>query len=639
MDYAKTATAVLAGVGGAENVNTLAHCATRLRFVVKDRDKVDDAAVKKIPGVLTTADAGGQYQVVIGNEVPEVYAQLRAMSATSPEPADDRASEPKGSIVNRFIKMIAAIFTPVLWALAATGLLKALLAASTTFGWIDNTTSTYVILNALSDAFIMFLPIALAFTAAAHFGAQQFTSLAIAGSLVYPAIVALAGKPDVTFAGLPVIMVSYASSVIPIIVVVWAQSHMEKYLYRVLPAAVRRFLTPMIVILTLVPLTFLVIGPISSVVSYGLSSGVSWVFSVAPWLGGALVGGLWQVLVIFGLHWTFIPLFVVEYQQYGFIYLLAPVFTAKLAQTAATAAVWLRIRDEKLRSLAAPSTLSGLLAGVTEPLLYGINLPLKRPFYFGIVGGTIGGAIIAAGGVASNSFALASLMSIPSLLGQGSVASVFIGIGVAMAIGFVLTLLWGIPKDAAEILDLPESTPAADAGPASVARASDVAASAPALARTSVVSPLDGEIVPLADVPDPVFSSGALGAGLAVRPSGSTVYSPVSGEVAAVLPSAHAVGLRADGGAELLIHVGLDTVKLEGQHFRCLVSLGDRVAAGQPLIEFDKDAIAALGYDLVTPVLVTNGAQFSLADDAASGPISHGEALFVATPAADSVAR
>lgn len=633
MDYAKTAAAVLAGVGGEENIDTLAHCATRLRFVVKDRDKVDDAAVKQVAGVLTTADSGGQYQVVIGNEVPEVYAQLRAISRIGADAAPAaRADEPKGSIVNRFIKMIAAIFTPVLWALAATGLLKALLATSVTFGWLTNTTSTYVILNALSDAFIMFLPLALAITAAAHFGAQQFTSLAMAGALVYPAIAALSGKPDVTFFGLPVIMVSYASSVIPIIVVVWAQSHMEKYLYAALPAPVRRFLTPMIVILVLVPLTFLLIGPVSSVVSYGLSSGVSWVFGVAPWLGGALVGGTWQILVIFGLHWTFIPLFVVEYQQYGFIYLLAPVFTAKLAQTAATGAVWLRIRDEKLRSLAAPATISGLLAGVTEPLLYGINLPLKRPFYFALVGGAVGGAIIAAGGVASNSFALASLISIPSLIGQGSIAAVFIGIGVAMAIGFVLTLLWGIPKDAAAILDLPEST-AVPAAPAAVAAAPVAAALAP----VAIASPLDGDIVALADVPDPVFSSGALGGGVAVRPSGTAVHAPVDAEVVAILPSAHAVGLRTDDGVELLIHVGIDTVKLDGQHFKALVAIGDRVTAGQPLIEFDRDAILALGYDLVTPVLVTNGARFAITDEAA-GSIRHGAPIFTATPVTESVA-
>ncbi len=629
MDYAKTAAAVLAGVGGEENIDTLAHCATRLRFVVKDRDKVDDGAVKGIAGVLTTADSGGQYQVVIGNEVPEVYAQLRAIANLGSRTAQaKRADEPKGSIVNRFIKMIAAIFTPVLWALAATGLLKALLATSVTVGWMTNTTSTYVILNALSDAFIMFLPLALAITAAGHFGAQQFTSLAMAGALVYPAIVALSGKPDVTFFGLPVIMVSYASSVIPIIVVVWAQSHLEKYLYAALPAAVRRFLTPMIVILVLVPLTFLLIGPVSSVVSYGLSSGVSWVFSVAPWLGGTLVGGLWQVLVIFGLHWTFIPLFVVEYQQYGFIYLLAPVFTAKLAQTAATAAVWVRIRDEKLRSLAAPATISGLLAGVTEPLLYGINLPLKRPFYFGVAGGAIGGAIIAAGGVASNSFALASLISIPSLIGQGSIAAVFLGIGVAMAIGFVLTLFWGIPKDAAAILDLPESTPASE-NPAAVVPA--------VVGPVGIASPLDGEVVALADVADPVFSSGALGAGVAIRPSGAVVHAPTDAEVVAILPSAHAVGLRTDAGVELLIHVGLDTVKLDGQHFRALVAIGDRVSAGQPLIEFDREAILALGYDLVTPVLVTNGARFTVRDEAA-GPVRHGDAIFAATPATETVA-
>lgn len=624
MDYSRTAEAVLAGIGGAGNVESVGHCATRLRFVVKDREKVDDGAVKATPGVLTTADAGGQYQVVIGNEVPEVYAAVRSIAGVGEKSSADAGSTeegPKGSILNRFIKMISAIFTPILWALAATGLLKALLASAVTFGWIDNTATTYTILNALSDAFIMFLPMALAVTAAGYFGAQQFTSLAIAGALVYPAITALAGEEGVTFAGIPVIVVSYLSSVIPIIVVVWAQSHMERVLYRRLPAALRRFVTPMIVIVTLVPTTLLVIGPISSLVSGGLSTGVSWVFEHVPWLGGALVGGLWQILVIFGLHWTFIPLFVVEYQELGFIFLLAPVFCAKLAQTAATAAVLLRTKDQNLRELAAPATLSGLLAGVTEPLLYGVNLPLKRPFVFGLIGGAVGGAIIAAGGIASNSFALASLISIPSLLGRGSIAFVFIGIGVSMAIGFLLTLLWGLPKSATRAAaDAPVEAPVTVAGRA-----------------VELVSPLDGHLHALSEVPDPVFSSGALGDGVAIRPRNGVVYAPCDAEVAAVLPSRHAIGLRTAEGAELLIHVGIDTVKLNGAHFTAKVAAGEHVTAGQVLLEFDREAILAEGYDLITPMVVTNGPAFAVVNTTPDGEIEHGAPVYTIEPAAQPV--
>lgn len=611
MDHRTTAASVLAGVGGADNIDTLIHCATRLRFTLKDRTLVDESAVTSVAGVLTTADAGGQFQVVIGNEVPEVFAGIESLrvQAAAVDGEGGPREDPRvvrGSLLSRFVGMISAIFTPILWALAATGLLKALLAVSVLAAWIDKESTGYAILNALSDAFIAFLPIALAVTAAEYFKAQQFTSIAIAAALVYPAITALAGREGLSFFGIPVIMVSYTSSVIPIIIAVWVQSRMEEVLYRVLPAAVRRFLTPMIVVLLLVPLVFIVVGPVSSVMSSGLSQGVSAIFTVAPWLGGALVGGLWQVLVIFGLHWTFIPLFMVEYQQSGFIYLLAPVFAAKLAQTAATAAVWWRTRDQSLRSLSAPATLSGLLAGVTEPALYGVNLPLRRPFIFGIIGGVLGGAVISAGGIASNSFALASLVSVPSLMGRGSVAMVFIGLGVAMAAAFVLTALFGVPRPR---LVPPEDSVANDDG------------------RVRVFSPLRGAIRPLADVDDPVFSRGALGPGLAVVPAEGIVRAPFAGTVVAAPVGSHALGLRAGNGAEVLIHIGLDTVKLAGEFFTRRVEVGNHVDPGQVILEFDREALLAAGYDLITPVVLTNSRRFDLFESV-EGDAGHETVLF-----------
>lgn len=471
-DYAKTAAGVLSGVGGEENVQSLVHCATRLRFVLKDESKANAAAIKATPGVITTAQAGGQYQVVIGNDVPEVYAEIGKISKFGGGQESSAATEgPKGNLLNRFISMISAIFTPLLWALAGTGLLKAFIAAAVTFGWLDATTSTYVVLNALSDGLINFLPIALAITAARYFRASEFTSLAIAGALVYPSIVALNGAPDLTFFGIPFTMVSYVSSVIPIIVIVWVQSHAEKYLYRVLPAAIRRFVTPMIMVLILVPLTFLVIGPISNLLSSLLADGIGWVFDVVPWLGGALLGGLWQVFVIFGLHWGFVPFMTLELQETGLIFLTAPLFAAVLAQAAAVAGVWVRTRNKNLKSLAAPATLSGFLAGITEPAIYGVNLPLKRPFVFGIIGGVLGGALISAGGAAVNAFVLPSLLAIPALLSVGNMVTLFLGLGVAIVVPFLLTVLVGF-KDPVEDAVIP-------------AEGNDVA----------VLSPIDGTVI------------------------------------------------------------------------------------------------------------------------------------------------
>ncbi|WP_159500637.1 beta-glucoside-specific PTS transporter subunit IIABC [Microbacterium sp. 18062] len=618
MDYSKTAAGVLKGVGGEENVQSLVHCATRLRFVLKDEGKADAAAIKATPGVITTAQAGGQYQVVIGNEVPEVFAEIGKISklgagagGSDPRAADDA---PKSNLFNRFISMISGIFSPLLWALAGTGLLKAFLMAAATFGWIDTETTTYVILYALSDAFIYFIPIALAITAAKYFDANQFTSLAVAAALVYPGIVGLNGAEDVTFFGIPVVMVSYVSSVIPIIIAVWLQSHAERFLYAKLHSSVRRFVTPMVIVLVLVPLVLLVIGPISTWISSGLASGINWIFTTVPWLGGAIMGGLWQVFVIFGLHWGFVPIFTLEYQTSGFILLIAPLFAAVLAQAAAVAGVWVRTRNKTLKSLAAPATLSGFLAGITEPAIYGVTLPLKRPFAFGIVGGVLGGAIISAGGVASNNpGALPSLLSLPSLIGHGNIIMMIIGVAVAIIVSFLLTVIVGF-KDPVE-----DEAAAVETG--------DV----------QLLSPLDGTAVPLSQVADAAFADGSLGQGVAIVPKGDTLFAPFDGVVAAVFPTGHAIGLRHASGAEVLIHLGLNTVKLAGEHFEIKVAQGQTVSAGDVLVTFDRAAIEQAGYDLTTPVIVTSSDLYPTAGNIASGPIAHGDQLFLAIEAATAV--
>ncbi|GAA3907594.1 beta-glucoside-specific PTS transporter subunit IIABC [Microbacterium invictum] len=607
-DYAKTAAGVLAGVGGEENVQSLVHCATRLRFVLKDESKADTAAVKATPGVVTVAQAGGQYQVVIGNDVPDVFAEIGKASGlgTAGHTATPAEDAPKGNLFNRFISMISSIFTPVLWALAGTGLLKAFLAAAATFGWIATDTTTYTVLYALSDAFINFLPMALALTAARYFAANEWTALAIAGALVYPTITGLVGAEGLTFFGIPFTMVSYVSSVIPIIVIVWLQSHAEKFLYAKLPGAIKRFVTPMIVVLVAVPLVFVVVGPISDLIGGWLGGGIGWVFEHAPWAGGAIMGGLWQVFVIFGLHWGLVPLFTLEFQTTGQIALLGPVFAAVLAQAAAVAGVWLRARNKSLKSLAAPATLSGFLAGITEPAIYGINLPLKRPFAFGIVGGAIGGAIIAIGGVFSTSFVVPSGLALPALFGNGNMVMLGIGLLVAIVVPFLLTTIVGFTEPAED------ETVAAEAN--------DVA----------VLSPLDGTVVPLSETPDAAFADGSLGQGVAIKPRSGAVYAPFDATVVAAFPTGHAIGLRHADGAELLIHIGIDTVKLNGEHFDLKVTSGQRVQAGELLLTFDGDAIERAGYDLTTPVIITNPDLYPEVGTPASGPIAHGDPLYFA---------
>lgn len=611
MEYSKTAEAILQNVGGEKNVRSLVHCATRLRFVLADETKADSAALKATPGVITTAQSGGQYQVVIGNDVPEVYAAIGQISGLTGANTADADAGPKGSLLNRFIAMIAAIFTPLLWALAGTGLLKAFLSLAVTLSWIDPATSTYGVLNALSDAFITFLPIALAITAARHFKANEFTSLALAATLVYPAMAALIGEEGLTFFGLPFVMVSYYSAVVPVIVLVWLQSHGERFLYAKLPAAIRRFATPMLVLLVLAPLAFVAIGPASNWISNLLADGIGWIFEIAPWLGGALIGGAWQVLTVLGLQWGFVPLFALEYQNTGLILTLAPVFASGFGQCAAVFAVWVRTRNSELRSLAGPATVSGFLAGITEPAIYGVNLPLKRPFAFGLIGGAIGGALISAGGVSSSAFVIASGLSVPALFGTGNVVMLVLGLAASIVIPFVLVLAFGFKEPArAEV--------------AATEISGDVI----------VTSPLDGIIVPLSAVPDPAFSSGTLGVGVAIKPTSGNVYAPFDGTVAAVFPTGHAIGLRHENGAEMLIHLGIDTVKLDGKHFTSKLTTGQSIKQGDLLVEFDLAAIEAEGYDLVTPVIIMNVDRYPAIGSTAADAVRHGDPLYTAVSTA-----
>lgn len=362
----------------------------------------------------------------------------------------------------------------------------------------------------------------------------------------------------------------------------------------------------MLVVLFAVPIVFVVIGPISDLIGGGLGGAIGWVFDNAPWAGGAIMGGLWQVFVIFGLHWGLVPLFTLEFQTTGQIALIGPVFAAVLAQAAAVAGVWVRARNKKLKSLAAPATLSGFLAGITEPAIYGINLPLKRPFAFGIVGGAVGGAIIAIGGVFSTAFVVPSGLALPALFGNGNMVMLVIGLLVAIVTPFLLTVIVGF-KEPAEDETIP-------------AEANDVV----------VLSPIDGTVVALSETPDAAFADGSLGQGVAILPRSGAVYAPFDATVAAAFPTGHAIGLRHADGAELLIHIGIDTVKLAGEHFSVKVTTGQQVKAGDLLVTFDGDAIEKAGYDLTTPVVITNGDLYPEVGTPASGPIAHGEPLFAA---------
>ena len=629
VDYAAMAPDLLQRIGGEANVSALSHCATRMRFVLKDESKADSAAIKDMAGVVTVVQTGGQYQVVIGNDVPLLFAEMQALL---PGLGSEKGEGEKGGAASRnpldaFIALVSAIFLPVLWTLAGTGLFKAFLAMFATFNWIDKASDTYTVLNAAADAFMNFLPLVLAVTAARHFKANQFTAMAIAGALVYPSIIAMNDGGSHSFLGIPLVIMSYTSSVLPIIVAVWVQSYIERVCNRVFPSAFRNFMTPWITVLIMVPLTLLTIGPLTTTVADGIASGVQWLFVHVPLLGGIVIGGFWQVFVMFGLHWGLVPIMTQEITTNGYSLIYGPIEAAVLAQAAAGLAVMLRSRDAKVRELAGPASLSGFLAGVTEPIIYGINLPRKLPFYFGILGGAVGGAIGAlAGGRVSQAGVFPSLIGLPAYLETPHFVVWLIGVIVGVIIAFTLTFIFGVKDDAVAAGEQAGSAAGA-AKAAGAAGAGSSTAVADAEPTTALVAPVDGRALPLERVKDPVFSSGALGNGVGIVPSAGGLAAPAAGTIITAMETGHAFGIKADDGVEILIHVGIDTVNLKGAGFTPRVAVGDRVSIGDPLVDVDLAAVRDAGYDTTTIVVVTNTASLGAVVPIIDGEVRAGETI------------
>lgn len=610
VDYAALAPQLLDNIGGEENVSSMTHCATRMRFVLKDDSKASTDTVKALDGVVTVVQAGGQYQVVIGNDVPLLYEELGRLTnlATGDEETSTGSS---GSLFDRFIKMVSALINPVVWTLAGAGLIKAFLSLATALGWLTEESTTHTILNAAGDSALYFLPILLAITSARYFKANEITAVALAGALVYPEIVELndASGP-VTFFGIPVVMASYASSLVPIIVAVWVQSHLQRWLTRILPSAIRNFSVPLLVLLIMVPLTLITVGPVTTAASNAIASLMNALFEHVPWVAGAVMGAFWQVFVMFGVHWGLVPVMLAQYNDPGFSLMAGPIFPAVLAQAAATLGVMIRTRSTKMRELAGPAALSGFLAGITEPGIYGVNLPLKRPFLYGCIGGAVGGVIVAAGSGATTSFVFPSLIGIPALVNHGNLALVFIGMSVAVIISLALTLILGF-KESVE-----EETSSVD-----ISEETDVEPT------TALTSPVNGTARPLENVADPVFSSGALGNGVGIVPSDGRVLAPASGTIVTAMDSGHAYGIKTDDGVEVLIHVGLDTVNLKGEGFTPRVTAGERIVRGEPLVDVDLQVVRDAGYDSTTILVVTNTASLGAVVPIVDGEVTTGSTV------------
>lgn len=635
--YDGLAKIIIQNVGGRDNIISLTHCITRLRFKLKDESKANTDVLKSTDGIVTVMQAGGQYQVVIGNHVPDVYAVVcEKAHIVGDAPSDDANVEMSAGA--RVIDFISGVFQPALGALAAAGIIKGLLALWVFIGGQMGTdpasTGAYQLWYAVGDGFFFFLPIILAFTAGKKLKMNQFTAVGIAASLLYPAMTALGDAEAIStvltgtafemgvkadFFGIPVIYPpsGYGSSVVPIILALLVAAPLEKWLKKVLPDTIKVFFAPFFTFVVMVPLTYLVIGPVSAIICSLLKLLFGALFGI-PVVGGLvagiLVGALWQVLVIFGLHWSLIPLAMINLTGQGFDTVLSTSFAASFAQTAVVLAVLLKTKDKKLKGLAIPAFVSGI-CGVTEPAIYGVTLPKKKPFIISCVGAAIGGGI--AGFVGVKTFTMGGLgvfgflnfIDVNGLdAGHGSIYSMVwaaVAVVVAMVFSFVVTFITYKDDDSAKAGSTKKTNTNSGAG--------------------TIAAPVSGNVIPLSEVSDEAFAGGAMGQGLAIIPSEGKMYAPADGKVAAFFPTGHAVAISTNDGVDILIHVGMDTVKLNGEGFTPKVKQGDVVKKGDLLLEFDIAKIKEAGYSVETPVIISNTRDFSDVIPTDVATIKHGD--------------
>ncbi len=601
--YEKLANEIVKQVGGKENVASLTNCITRLRFKLKDESKANTDVLKETDGIVTVIQAGGQYQVVIGNHVPDVRSDVDAVLGV----LEETEEAPTGSLFNRFVEMVSGIFQPILPALAGAGMIKGLAAIfSFALGANFQASPTYAVLNAMGDGLFMFLPIFIGYTAMKKFRGSPFLGMMIATAIVYPGFLdgsitaKFAEAGGLNFFGIPfsVPTAGYASSVMPIIAIAAFAAFLERQLKKIIPDMVKLFLVPFFTALIVIPIGFLVVGPVMNIAADLLGDGFIALQGFSPLLFGLLLGFSWQILVMFGLHWALIPFAIMATAQGEPTAILAAAGTASFAQTGAVGAVMLKTKDKRLRELAIPAFISGWF-GVTEPAIYGISLPKKRPFWVSCVVASLGGGISLVLGQQVYQMGGLGVFSFPGYItyeGDITPAITFALIAAAtVVVSFVATWLVGFEDGNVEQAMSHEEAKQAALGK-QVVNTQD----------SLISAPLEGEVIPLVEAADPAFSSEALGKGAVIDPSIGEVYAPFDGVIETLFPSKHAIGLKSNQGVELLIHVGINTVELEGKHFEAFVSQGQEVKKGDLLLKFDIDAIKNVGYNVQVPIVVTN---------------------------------
>ena len=636
--YESLAKEIVKNVGGKENVSSLTHCITRLRFKLKDESKANDQVIKDMDGVVTVMKSGGQYQVVIGNHVPEVYADVMPLLGMEEGSADRAEDAPSGNLFNRAIDIISGIFQPILGIMAACGMVKGLNALFVALGWYPETCGGYLVLNAIGDGLFNFLPLFLGYTAAKKFNLKPMIGLVIGAIMCYPTIQNTAlsnggealytlfsgtmfeSKVYTDFFGIPLIAMDYTGTVIPVIFVVYFASKCDKFFSKFIPDLVKFFFVPMLTLLISIPVGLLILGPVATFASKIIAEVVMTVRNFSPLLAGAIVGLTWQILVIFGLHWGFIPVYINNIQMNGFDNVMMPFFACTFATSAVVLAIFFKTKNKQLKEMALPNFISGIF-GVTEPAIYGILLPLKKPFIISCIIGGIGGGFYGALNFRKFSMGGMGIFELPAMIepdgSMGNLIVALVGIAITMILAFIVTMIL-----------YKEETPKQEEKETLITeKKQQESCENKMVKQLEIASPIKGTVLKLEKMKDDAFASGVLGKGAAIIPEEGKVYAPTDGVITALFPTLHAIGMQADNGLELLIHIGLDTVQLNGEGFWAMVKQGDRVKKGQLLVTFDKEFIESKGFCLETPVLVTNSDDFLEVIETKQIEISPGDCL------------
>lgn len=595
--YHELAQAIIDNLGGKENVQDVYHCQTRLRFKLKDGQLVQKSQLEELEGVTMYLFNAGVHQVVIGTHVKNVFEEIEPLVDLNKD-EDGKLETEKLSPVQTLISFVAAVFQPIIPALSGAGMVKAVLALLVVFKLISNTSQTYVMLNTFSDGVFYFLPLLLAFTTAQKLKTNPILAVGVIAMMVHPNWITFltAGEKVAFFDLIPFTLATYSSSVIPAILIVFVQSYVERLLKRIIPKSVELIFVPMFIFLIMGTLAFSILGPIGAIIGNLLADGFTYLSETISWLPPVLIGALLPIMVMFGIHNAIAPLGIMQMSQLGYDSIFGPgALVSNIAQATAASIVAIRTKDKKLKQVASSGALTGYM-GITEPILYGVNLPKKYPLYASMIGGGLGG--LYAGVMQVHRFATGSsgLPAVLLYIGDNTMEffwNIIIAIIITVISTAIITYFLSLrfEEKVPSELELP-------------------AEKLVALSDTLITAPISGQVIELSQVADPVFASESLGKGFAIQPNAELVVAPFDGQVITVLPTKHAIGLLSDSGLELLIHIGLDTVNLNGQFFESYVKEGDKVAKGQKLISFEKMAIENAGYQTEIPIVVTNTANF-----------------------------